>query len=367
MAAAVWVLLDLSVWTVVITAALSGLLDTSFWKVAIVCAVIDWFLFSSVTPPPSSSYTPPFNPTFHDRPWTENDPLLPSVSSTRPLPDQYGGTYWPKSNSGPLHYSYSAVSNPTFHGRPWSDSDPLLSSTRPPRDHLGTYWPHRNSGILTATPPSYSAAVSNPILRDQSSSSNSPLSWATLSERTAPEIGSVPRRPPTAVIPPAPTLHGQPWSGDGLTLFIQSSGSELRLEIPSSYPASGEPLLVDLHGLSVREAKLVVKTTIFEVERLDHRSALNSSPLEVYFIVGKGRHSDNGIAKLKPALTTYISRELSRNVVTDPTNNGRIIVSCGLNAADSAVPHWRQRKLRFSRLKNESQARPWSRDIAHMV
>jgi hypothetical protein len=78
MAAAVWVLLDLSVWTVVITAALSGLLDTSFWKVAIVCAVIDWFLFSSVTPPPSSSYTP-FNPTFHDRPWTENDPLLPSV------------------------------------------------------------------------------------------------------------------------------------------------------------------------------------------------------------------------------------------------------------------------------------------------
>jgi hypothetical protein len=65
MAAAVWVLLDLSVWTVVITAALSGLLDTSFWKVAIVCAVIDWFLFLSVIPPPSS-YTPPFNPTFHD-------------------------------------------------------------------------------------------------------------------------------------------------------------------------------------------------------------------------------------------------------------------------------------------------------------
>jgi hypothetical protein len=150
-------------------------------------------------------------------------------------------------------------------------------------------------------------------------------SQATLSERTAPEIGSVPRRPPNAVIPPAPTLHGQPWSGDGLTLFIQSSGSELRLEIPSSYPASGEPLLVDLHGLSVLEAKLVAKTTILEVERLDHRSALNSSPLEVYFIVGswiyrehinsfhlfpgKGRHSDNGIAKLKPALTTYISRE----------------------------------------------------------
>ncbi|KAF8215878.1 hypothetical protein K438DRAFT_1799621 [Mycena galopus ATCC 62051] len=86
--------------------------------------------------------------------------------------------------------------------------------------------------------------------------------------------------------------------------------------------------LVDLHGLSVREAKLMVKAKISQVKwwALLYFIYPNSGCRDVCFIVGKGKHSVDGIAKLKPAIMKYISWRLFRSVILDPSNDGRIIV-----------------------------------------
>jgi len=108
-----------------------------------------------------------------------------------------------------------------------------------------------------------------------------------------------------------------------------------------------EPHEVDLHGLFVKEAELKVNEAISAAEARGNPS--------VRFIVGQGLHSDGGIAKLKPALTTYI-RKLRRSVDTDPDNAGVLVVSLR-QAADDEVPkgHRKQGMERASWRVSERQ------------
>jgi len=102
-----------------------------------------------------------------------------------------------------------------------------------------------------------------------------------------------------------------------------------------------EPNEVDLHGLFVKEAELKVNEAISAAEARGDPS--------VRFIVGQGLHSDDGVAKLKPALTTYI-RKLRRSVDTDRRNAGVLVVSFR-HGADDEVPkgHRKQRRPRKER------------------
>ncbi|KAJ7361430.1 hypothetical protein DFH08DRAFT_373978 [Mycena albidolilacea] len=117
MAAAVWVLLDLSVWTVAITAVLSGLLDISFWKVAIVCAVNDWLFLSSSGGSPKS--TSPREKGDHKEP--ESYGYLESSYPSRQFETAY--------RSNPSYgSSYSALSDSTFRNRWYGEEWPYHES-----------------------------------------------------------------------------------------------------------------------------------------------------------------------------------------------------------------------------------------------
>lgn len=75
--------------------------------------------------------------------------------------------------------------------------------------------------------------------------------------------------------------------------------------------------VVDLHGQSVREAIKHTGRAIVNAVRWGEET--------LTIIVGKGQHSDNGVARLKPAVKQYLRIQgwLHQN---DPTNAGRIVV-----------------------------------------
>lgn len=74
---------------------------------------------------------------------------------------------------------------------------------------------------------------------------------------------------------------------------------------------------IDLHGLYVNEAKWVLQKRIAQALRT------NQSNLEV--IVGKGNHSANGVAKLKPAIDELCS-EAGLNHYIDNKNTGVLVI-----------------------------------------
>ncbi|KAF7303150.1 DUF1771-domain-containing protein [Mycena kentingensis (nom. inval.)] len=59
------------------------------------------------------------------------------------------------------------------------------------------------------------------------------------------------------------------------------------------------PNEIDLHGLLAREGKVKVASAV------DRAKALGYSEMRV--IVGKGNHSNDGLAQLRPKITTYIA------------------------------------------------------------
>ncbi|THH00153.1 hypothetical protein EW026_g2341 [Hermanssonia centrifuga] len=77
-----------------------------------------------------------------------------------------------------------------------------------------------------------------------------------------------------------------------------------------------KPGEVDLHGLYVKEAVSFTERSIQEAQR--------RGDTELHLIVGKGLHSRNGAAKIKPAI-----EELMSNLIAelDPQNAGVLIVS----------------------------------------
>ncbi|KAI3404521.2 hypothetical protein KGF56_002713 [Candida oxycetoniae] len=85
---------------------------------------------------------------------------------------------------------------------------------------------------------------------------------------------------------------------------------------------------IDLHGLYVKEAEWILQ------KRLRQAIATNQSHLKV--IVGKGLHSSNGIAKLKPAVEQLCSESGLKHHI-DPKNGGVLIIDLQ-NSSSSQVP-----------------------------
>lgn len=85
---------------------------------------------------------------------------------------------------------------------------------------------------------------------------------------------------------------------------------------------------IDLHGLFVAEAEEILKKRI--------NSDIAHGQSELHVIVGKGLHSKNGVAKLKPAVTE-LCRESNLNCHVDPDNAGVLIIKY---AGGTINPNW---------------------------
>ncbi|KAH9485355.1 Smr domain-containing protein [Psilocybe cubensis] len=85
----------------------------------------------------------------------------------------------------------------------------------------------------------------------------------------------------------------------------------------SDFIFDSKPGEVDLHGLYVKEA-------IFRADQAIQQAKQRGQP-QINFIVGKGLHSQGGVAKIKPAIEELIQRH---NLVAriDPNNTGVLIV-----------------------------------------
>ncbi|KAJ7897183.1 hypothetical protein B0H14DRAFT_395061 [Mycena olivaceomarginata] len=335
MAAAVWVLLDLSVWKTAVVAALWAVLHVSFWKVAIVSIVTNWPFLSSGSGSPKSTFL------LMGRFWKAallavvwlnldlNNPVFEDISDASLWEAEMAAAVWVLLDlsvwtvaitavlSGLLDISFwkvaivCAVNDWLFlssgGGSPKSTSPREKGDYEPESyRYLESSYPSRQFETAYRSNPSYG-------------SSYSALSNSTFRNRWYGE--EWPYHESRALVPP--------YSSSREVILSSAVLRERKAQRIESITRPGDALLLDLHGLFVRDAKIIVKTTILEAERMNRQSEDWS---EVHFIVGKGRHSFDGISKLKPALTTYISQELSRAVVSDPNNDGRIIVSLGSNA-----------------------------------
>jgi len=74
---------------------------------------------------------------------------------------------------------------------------------------------------------------------------------------------------------------------------------------------------VDLHDLYVTEA--------VEYAKEELQSAIYRNDDTVIFIVGQGRHSEDGVSKLRPALEELFDERRLRYTL-DPGNAGKLIV-----------------------------------------
>lgn len=91
---------------------------------------------------------------------------------------------------------------------------------------------------------------------------------------------------------------------------------------------------VDLHGLHVREA---VARADAEIEAARARGASR-----LVFIVGRGVHSADGVARIKPALTGELMRKHSLRVTAGVPNDGCLLVELG---AERTRVGWFERLL----------------------
>lgn len=85
---------------------------------------------------------------------------------------------------------------------------------------------------------------------------------------------------------------------------------------------------IDLHGLYVKEAKWILQKRII--------SAVRSHQSHLKVIVGKGLHSENGVAKLKPAMDEMCD-EAGLTHRIDPKNAGVLVIDLS-NVDESQLP-----------------------------
>jgi len=78
-----------------------------------------------------------------------------------------------------------------------------------------------------------------------------------------------------------------------------------------------EPGEVDLHGLYVKEAIAHTDKSIAEARARGDK--------EIRLIVGKGNHSENHMAKIKPAIEDLV-QEHNLSAAIDPHNSGVMVV-----------------------------------------
>ncbi|ODV81143.1 DUF1771-domain-containing protein [Suhomyces tanzawaensis NRRL Y-17324] len=88
---------------------------------------------------------------------------------------------------------------------------------------------------------------------------------------------------------------------------------------------------IDLHGLYVKEAEFILQN------RLAAAIRTNQSHLRV--IVGKGLHSQNGIAKLKPAIDQMCD-DCNLKHRIDPKNTGVMIIDLTNTQSNQIPNHW---------------------------
>ncbi|KAJ7647415.1 hypothetical protein FB45DRAFT_893378 [Roridomyces roridus] len=81
-----------------------------------------------------------------------------------------------------------------------------------------------------------------------------------------------------------------------------------------------KPGEIDLHGLYVKEA---IERTDLALEQAKRRG-----DTEIHLIVGKGLHSEHGVAKLKPAIEEVMQKH-QLSAVLDPHNAGVLVVQIG--------------------------------------
>lgn len=88
---------------------------------------------------------------------------------------------------------------------------------------------------------------------------------------------------------------------------------------------------IDLHGLYVKEAEWILQKRISECLRT------NQSHLNV--IVGKGLHSQNGIAKLKPAVEQLCEESGLKHHI-DSKNTGVMVIDFAGSSGSQIPSHW---------------------------
>ncbi|KAF8906578.1 hypothetical protein CPB84DRAFT_1726269 [Gymnopilus junonius] len=89
-----------------------------------------------------------------------------------------------------------------------------------------------------------------------------------------------------------------------------------------------KPGEVDLHGLYVKEA----------IARADEaiQIAKRKGQAQIHFIVGKGLHSQGGVAKIKPAIEALM-RKYRLSAELDPHNSGVLIVNIESEAGEGGI------------------------------
>jgi hypothetical protein len=75
---------------------------------------------------------------------------------------------------------------------------------------------------------------------------------------------------------------------------------------------------IDLHGLYIKEAIYILKRRI--------AAGINRGEQRLDVIVGKGNHSQNGVAKLKPAVEELCQESKIQSYI-DPKNTGVLVVN----------------------------------------
>lgn len=114
-------------------------------------------------------------------------------------------------------------------------------------------------------------------------------------------------------------------SGDGQKASELSAQAKKQLELAESYNMKAAEYVfiennrdsddndIDLHGLYIKEAEYILKQRII--------SGIKKNQATIDCIVGKGLHSKNGIAKLKPAVE-QLCQEANMKCWIDKKNSG---------------------------------------------
>ncbi|CAN3372101.1 hypothetical protein DIURU_000407 [Diutina rugosa] len=93
--------------------------------------------------------------------------------------------------------------------------------------------------------------------------------------------------------------------------------------------ADSAPDEIDLHGLYVKEAEAILQRRITQ--------AVNHGENHLRVIVGKGLHSKNGIAKIKPAVDQLCDESGLKHYI-DPKNSGVLVIELNPNSHVSKPP-----------------------------
>lgn len=88
---------------------------------------------------------------------------------------------------------------------------------------------------------------------------------------------------------------------------------------------------IDLHGLYVKEAEYILQNRL--------ASAIRTNQSHLRVIVGKGLHSQNGIAKLKPAIDQMCD-DAHLNHHIDPKNTGVLVIDLANTQSNQIPNHW---------------------------